>query len=243
MDLQENVEMEPPYTNEDIFDQDTIDEIMKMKASQPNKFQSYWEKDEEDIEAWSQVSFFIAAFKLVNLFIYLRFKDEIALDPGKQLLTFAENGDLEPIEKLLKLHMDLVKYQDSDGYTALHRAAYSNKLDVVKYLLDFGFDIEARTSMGWTPLHSAAYWNNYEVVEYLVARDADVNAKTNSGQTALHLSGSQKNSKETLMILLSNSFTDYRILNDNGESAEQIASRSCEFYRLFEIADINLNQI
>jgi ankyrin repeat protein len=97
--------------------------------------------------------------------------------------------------------------------------------------------------MGWTPLHSSSYWNNYEIVNYLINMNANVNALTNSKQTALHLAASQRSSKETLIVLLLNKFIDYYSINDNHELACDIATRSCEHYRLFEITDSNLNQI
>ena len=144
----------------------------------------------------------------------------------------------------------LLMFKDSDGYTALHRAAYSNQLDVVKYLISFEKrcdmpelrQLEARTDMGWTPLHSAVYWNAYLVVDYLLKNaDADVNIRTNSGQTSLHLAAQQSTGRETLIILLTHPDIDFSIENDQHETAQMIANRTCKYNKLFEIADANLN--
>lgn len=204
------------------LDSHTIQKIMEQKLKEPNKFQSYWEKDELDIENWSE--------------------NEIQRDPGKQLLLYAENNKLEPLEKLLDSQPKLISYKDNDGYTALHRAAYSNNLEIVKSLIEHGANLEARTEMGWTPLHSAGYWNNVEVVNYLLNNGSNINALTNSGQTALHLAASQRDCKETIMLLLTHPFIDFSIRNEMNESAKDVASRSCEYYRLFEITDRNLNE-
>ena len=46
-------------------------------------------------------------------------------DPDLKLLWAAQHDNTELIQNLLKTNPDLVKFADSDGYTALHRAAYS----------------------------------------------------------------------------------------------------------------------
>ena len=46
-------------------------------------------------------------------------------DPGLKLLWAAQHDNTELIQDLLNTNPDLVKFADSDGYTALHRAAYS----------------------------------------------------------------------------------------------------------------------
>ena len=145
---------------------------------------------------------------------------------------------------LLNENENCISFRDQDGYSALHRAAYSNNLEICKYLLNKSYAlIECQTEMGWTPLHSAAYWNNYEVVDYLISKNANVNALTNGKQSALHLAASQRNCRETLIILLFNKFINYNLKNDNKEIASDVATRSCEYYRLFEITDDNLNKI
>ena len=69
--------------------------------------------------------------------------------------------------------------------TALHSAASEGHLEVVKYLVEQGADINATTSRyGWTVLHYAATWGQLAVVRYLVEQGADVNAKDSDGDTA-----------------------------------------------------------
>lgn len=147
--------------------------------------------------------------------------------------------------------------KDPDGYTAMHRACYSNMLEVVKYLLALeakchdGVEaekptsqLEARTEMGWTPLHSAVYWNNYACVEYLLkVAHADPNARSNSGQTCLHLAAQQSTGRESLLLLLTNPRTDFYIKNDQNETAYDIAKRSCKYNALFEITEPCLNTL
>lgn len=217
--------------DDDLFTSETFQKIILDKQGAPNKYQSYWECDEEDIECWS--------------------KKEIDEDPGKQLLTHAENGNFDKLTELVEgindteAKLKLLNYKDQDGYTCLHRAAYSNKLDICKYVLKIEYNLMFnKTDMGWSPLHSAAYWNNYEIVDYLLnVNEVNlVNQLTNSKQTALHLAASQRNCRETLILLLLSKFCNYYVANDTNELASTLATRSCEHYRLFEITDRNLNE-
>jgi ankyrin repeat protein len=154
----------------------------------------------------------------------------------------SKQPDTISIEKLLR-------YKDPDGYTALHRSAYSNNLDIVKYILSFEKhnhisnlnQLQVQTDMGWTPLHSAVYWNCFKVVEFLIKHpNVNVNWRSGSGQTSLHLTASQSSHRETILLLLTHLDIRYDIKNDQGETAHTIADRSCKYNALFEIADENL---
>lgn len=139
----------------------------------------------------------------------------------------------------------------------MHRACYSNMLDVVKFLVRLELDLtcddasnstpmvnqlEARTEMGWTPLHSAVYWNSYVCVEYLLnIAGANPNARSNSGQTCLHLAAQQSTGRESILLLLVSPKIDFEIQNEQGETAYDIAKRSCKHNALFEITESRLN--
>lgn len=81
----------------------------------------------------------------------------------------------------------LVSYQDQDGYTALHRASYSDHSEVIKYLIAHGAQVEKGTEDGWTPLHCATHWNSYKAARQLVNSNANVNAQTNGGRHIVKL--------------------------------------------------------
>lgn len=46
---------EVPEPEQDIFSQETMEEIILAKENNKNAFQSYWEMDENDIEDWTKV--------------------------------------------------------------------------------------------------------------------------------------------------------------------------------------------
>lgn len=74
-----------------------------------------------------------------------------------------------------------------DGYTALHRAAYSGHTDIVGYLLSIGANPEWNTNDGWTVLHCAATWSMCEVVALLLRHGVNVNSRSHGNLTPLHL--------------------------------------------------------
>jgi ankyrin repeat protein len=102
--------------------------------------------------------------------------------------------DLETVKSYVNENnqkcLSLVNAKRMDAWTVLHYAAYSGKLDVVKYLVEQGADVDAKTVVGWTVLHDAAYSGTLDIVKYLVEQGANVDAKNNVGWTPLHAAAS-----------------------------------------------------
>ncbi|HAC31307.1 MAG TPA: hypothetical protein DCF70_01610 [Treponema sp.] len=77
------------------------------------------------------------------------------------------------------------------GRTLLHLATFSNCVESVKFFLEKGLDIEAKSDddEGFTPLMLAACNNdNTEVIQFLIDNGADINALTSYGENLLRLS-------------------------------------------------------
>jgi ankyrin repeat protein len=100
---------------------------------------------------------------------------------------------------LLLEHGAAVNEAASTGETLLHTAAARGYLDIVRMLLAYGAEVEARLATdvggnpdvltldaGATPLHWAAYTGQAEVVLLLIAHGAGVNARTQEGLTPFH---------------------------------------------------------
>ncbi|CAK9093033.1 unnamed protein product [Durusdinium trenchii] len=107
-----------------------------------------------------------------------------AHDKG-QLLSAAENGNMEEIKRLLSVGVDL----DAKGRqrkTSLHLAAEEGHCEVVNRLLAAKAAVEAQDELGNTPLHCAAQNGHTTIMDRLVAAGAAVDAKTNGGETPLH---------------------------------------------------------
>lgn len=131
---------------------------------------------------------------------------------------------------------------DEDGYSPLHRAAYSGHVEVVSALLASGSKVNSRTVDGWTPLHSACRWNRVTVVSHLLQHGADLNAQTNGGLTPLHLaasctSSSKADSAHTLELLLAQRHLKPGLRSSSGETAGEVARRSGPHHFLFEMVE------
>ncbi|KAL8777526.1 MAG: hypothetical protein Q9194_002504 [Teloschistes cf. exilis] len=74
------------------------------------------------------------------------------------------------------------------GKTALHLAVENktNRIPLIKLLLENGANVHAKSDGGWTPLHNAAEKGYEDVASLLLDWGADVNTTTSSGMTALH---------------------------------------------------------
>ena len=76
--------------------------------------------------------------------------------------------------------------------TPLFLAAGEGRLDVVRYLLDEGADVNAREGLGNTALAEATYYGHIAVIKELLFRGADINA-IGEGGTALDIAVNRNN--------------------------------------------------
>lgn len=155
---------------------------------------------------------------------------------------------LSTLQRLLAADALLLHCCDEDGYTPLHRAAYSGHVDIVSALLAAGSKSNPRTVDGWTPLHSACRWRNVSVASLLLQHGAELNAQTNGGLTPLHLaashtSSSKVDSAHTLELLLSQRHLKPGLRSSSGETASEVARRSGPHHFLFEMVEDCVNVI
>ncbi|XP_035852206.1 protein phosphatase 1 regulatory subunit 12A isoform X2 [Sander lucioperca] len=71
------------------------------------------------------------------------------------------------------------------GGTALHVAAAKGYVEVLKLLIQTGYDVNIKDYDGWTPLHAAAHWGKEEACRILVENQCDMDLINKMGQTAL----------------------------------------------------------
>ncbi len=95
-----------------------------------------------------------------------------------------------------------INAKDSNGRTALHRAAKANDAAAIPILLFSGADINAKDNVGKTPLHYAIQAGNSAAISVLLFIGADINAKDNAGLTPLHYAA-QANNAAAIPVLLS----------------------------------------
>mmetsp|Transcript_644 Transcript_644/g.655 ORF Transcript_644/g.655 Transcript_644/m.655 type:complete len:413 (+) Transcript_644:139-1377(+) len=87
----------------------------------------------------------------------------------------AQDGDLEEVTRIIKEQKHLLHATDSNQWQPIHEAARSGNIDVVKFLVQQGADVSAKTITGATPLWWArrALESGHEIIQYLEDMGAD----------------------------------------------------------------------
>ncbi|GFO41661.1 ankyrin repeat and sterile alpha motif domain-containing protein 1b, partial [Plakobranchus ocellatus] len=104
------------------------------------------------------------------------------LEDKSPLDLAAQYDRLDIVMQLVMSHPELVA-QRSIQNTPLHLASRLGHKAVVRYLLDSGFPIDAKTDKG-TALHEAANFCKLDVIRLLLERGIDISVKSHTGCTA-----------------------------------------------------------
>ncbi|XP_073527953.1 apoptosis-stimulating of p53 protein 2 isoform X2 [Phyllobates terribilis] len=108
----------------------------------------------------------------------------VRFNPLALLLDSSLEGEFDLVQRIIYEVEDPSQPND-EGITALHNAVCAGHTEIVKFLVQFGVNVNAADSDGWTPLHCAASCNNVQVCKFLVESGAAVFAMTYSDrQTA-----------------------------------------------------------
>uniref|UniRef100_A0A4W4EGB6 SH3 domain-containing protein n=1 Tax=Electrophorus electricus TaxID=8005 RepID=A0A4W4EGB6_ELEEL len=108
----------------------------------------------------------------------------VKFNPLALLLDSSLEGEFDLVQRIIYEVEDPSQAND-EGITALHNAVCAGHTEIVKFLVQFGVNVNAADSDGWTPLHCAASCNNVQVCKFLVESGAAVFATTYSDmQTA-----------------------------------------------------------
>ncbi|KAI9447774.1 hypothetical protein H4582DRAFT_2093077 [Lactarius indigo] len=92
------------------------------------------------------------------------------------------------IMNLLHKYGAVVDFRSQDSCTPLHIASVDGRVDIMRWLLNHGADVNARNT-NWTPLHVASFNMQLEAIQVLLEHKADINSRSNTnGATPLHVS-------------------------------------------------------
>ncbi|CAD7928023.1 unnamed protein product [Amoebophrya sp. A120] len=92
-----------------------------------------------------------------------------------KIFQLVEEGDVTMLDiELVDVESNISTYRDDRGNTALHLAAWKDRMEVCVYLLDeANAQVDARDSKGWTPLQIASFHGNRKGCELLLSKKAN----------------------------------------------------------------------
>lgn len=95
---------------------------------------------------------------------------KIEKKPAAHIWEAITRADINEIEKLFQQNPDQINaHIPFAGGTFLHLAASEPSLEVVKYLIKIGFEINKKSTLeGETALDNACSYGNYDIAEYML---------------------------------------------------------------------------
>jgi ankyrin repeat protein len=145
-------------------------------------------------------------------------------NPPLDVFDAAAVGRTRGLEELLDAEPTLAAAWSSDGFTALHLAAFFGQEEAAKILVERGAEVNLvarHATIQVTPLHSAAAGSHAAIVKLLLEHGADPNATQDGGLTPLH-SAAQNDDRESAEALLE-AGADPSLANDDGKTPADLA--------------------
>jgi ankyrin repeat protein len=147
----------------------------------------------------------------------------IAVKSELDIFEATAAGKAERVAEILSREPQAAKCWSADGFTALHFAAFFNRPEIARNLVQRGADVAAiaKNPMKVTPLHSAAAAHSGEIVRILVENGAPASVKQQGGWTPLH-EAAQIGDIEMVRDLLDHG-ADPQANSDDGRTPAQMA--------------------
>lgn len=192
-----------------------------------------------------------------------------SLDHERLLHLAAEKGKLSIIKYLIQRrenakHPHLDVSIDAKGLnneeTALHYAVSYRHIDIVKWLIDKGANVEAKDKSGNTPFHLVGRFDsitiraihndpsiklenkNIEIMKCLKEAKADINAKDGTGKTILHLTVIESKWHQDEVEWLLNNGADKNAKDKNGRTPIFFAIQNdhCDIFKLLSGSEADI---
>ncbi|CAB4022694.1 ankyrin repeat [Paramuricea clavata] len=146
---------------------------------------------------------------------------DIRCEPNEIQIT--EKDDLEILKIMKNEALDLTRKDHISQSTVLHRAVTRRCLEIVRYLISVGVDVNCIDRTSSTPLHHCT-WNNMETLRILLENNANPNAQNELGNTLYHhiFGHYRRKGNENLLPflhLLHKFNANPNVQNDGGETA------------------------
>ena len=104
----------------------------------------------------------------------------------KDVIREIQNQDMEGVRAIISKNKDILNNKDSEGNYMLNVAVLGGNIEIVKYLVSQGADINIKDSAGKPPLQIAIHEGKVELIKYFLSEKADVNMKDYFNETSLH---------------------------------------------------------
>lgn len=112
---------------------------------------------------------------------------------------------------------------DKNGKTLLHHAVLLGNIDLVKYLIAKGTNLNSKDDLEWTPLHYAVQIHNLSIVELLLAAGANSNEVDSYGNTVLWRAVFESKGRGEIISLLLRNNANPKLENNKGISPYKLA--------------------
>ena len=144
--------------------------------------------------------------------------DEVRNELTPLMVAVKENKN-DLVKAILQYRAN-INYINKD-YNALMYACLYGRLEICRFLILKGSDVNAESENGFTALNVAADKNNADIMRLLIANNADVNHQNKFGMTALMISAQKSHPTMIRELLLLGADPDIR--NNDGRTARQIS--------------------
>ena len=134
--------------------------------------------------------------------------------------------DFDKIKELVNKKGANLNFQDKDGQTALHKAAFYDHSEIVELLTNKGADPNIQDQYGGTALHKAASMGHLKTVKSLTEKGgANLNIQNQFGETALHRTTNMDQTDVVEYLKMLGGAEYQKIKNKRGETAFDQAIR------------------
>jgi acyl-CoA-binding protein len=138
------------------------------------------EEDREYNDKYRQVSTWAAGSVPAGVIGDMNDSDDSV---GGMVCEMVSVGNLGALSELYERNSNIIYVTDKDGMTPLHWAADRGHVEIVRFLLSHGANINAQDNSSNTPLHIAAMSGQNEIVRLLLDARADLTIVNCDGES------------------------------------------------------------
>jgi len=134
-----------------------------------------------------------------------------------------------------------ISHSDFLTENALHDAVRTNDLELVKFLVKKGANIDQQDRYGYTPLHLAVRYHNYDIASYLISQHAKVNTIDNYSDTPLLDSTRNDDTNISKLLICNGAKRD--VVDSHGMSTLNNSSKNNNIYISKLLTSDNLSEL